>query len=223
MLLKQQRLQKMQPSFPPSWKIKCGWFNPSWIFVTCHTPSLPSLFLSSCFLAASELSNCLIKAKMHPEKKHTKTNKSWLLYSVNVGNIYLMRVYWILHSQCLPLISSSAPQTNPWTFRNISVFATTLEMSREFSSHIYTLHVRVTRFGPWADCGWKSDRMLCRVHKCKPYNPIKTGQFVTLTTVGVVMLCWQWEELNLWQLDLVRCPRFMNIHRLSAKLPERSW
>lgn len=159
-------------------------------------PPLSPLFLSlSLFtfpgcLWAVKLSN---KGKNAPRnKKHTKTNKSWLLYSVNVGNIYLMRVYWILHSQCLPLISSSAPQTNPWTFRNISVFATTLEMSREFSSHIYTLHVRVTRFGPWADCGWKSDRMLCRVHKCKPYNPIKTGQFVTLTTVGVVMLCWQW-------------------------------
>lgn len=189
MLLKQQRLQKMQPSFPPSWKIKCGWFNPSWIFVTCHTLLSPLsffLFLSSHFLAASELSNCLIKAKMHPEKKHTKTNKSWLLYSVNVGNIYLMRVYWILHSQCLPLISSSAPQTNPWTFRNISVFATTLEMSREFSSHIYTLHVRVTRFGPWQTVAEKVTGC------CAEF--ISVNRIILLRRVSL----WHWQQLVLW-------------------------
>lgn len=31
----------------------------------------------------------------------------------------------------------------------------------------------------------KSDRMLCRVEECKPYNPIKGGRFMTLVAAGV--------------------------------------
>lgn len=91
-----------------------------------------------------------------------------------------------LHSQRLPLTSSSAPRTKPWTSRSTSVFATMLEASRESLTHFHSF-CYCHRLRSGSDCGWQSDGMLCTVHACKPYNPIKRGSVYVLAAESEFM------------------------------------
>lgn len=52
-------------------------------------------------------------------------------------------------------------------------------------SHIYT-HCAVICFGPGQCVAEKVTGRLCRVHKCKPYNPIKEGSVYDIGSSGCV-------------------------------------
>lgn len=116
------------------------------------------------------------------------------VHSVNVCNIHLMRRTYIFFTVGPALsVFSPFPAQPHWQNHGLSETLPHSSLCRRCHvsrTHICTLcYVHLLRLGPV--CGWKSDRMLCRVRKFKPYNPIKGGQFMTLAAAGVLTEAFQ--------------------------------